>query len=148
MRQPLLTQTQEAQRTYSIVVRGPSDILKHDLTRSFLSSDNACKSDFLLCVSYDIHFIFVLHPCHRSIQYSALKKASYQGVMIIKVPFVLICVSVALLSLSKVMREGMQVISKQISNNCFLFTHVASKFVQTCKTTHPNVANLSDSIVR
>ena len=61
----------------------------------------ACKSEFLVFVSYDSQFVF-LRPCCRSIQYSASKKASYQGVMvimIIKMPFVLICVSIALLYL-------------------------------------------------
>ena len=45
--------------------------------------ESACKSDFLVCVSNDSHFVFVFRPCRRSIQYSASKKASYQGVMII-----------------------------------------------------------------
>ena len=112
---------------------------------------SACKSDFLVCVSYDSHFAIVFRPCRRSIQYSASKTASYQGVMIIMIiemPFVLICVSVALLYLSIDIRKGTQLISKQISNNCFLFTRVASIFVQTCKTTHQNVANLSGNILR
>ena len=65
--------------------------------------ESACKSDFLVFVSYDSKFVFVLRPCCRSIQYSASKKASYQGVMviiiIIEMPFVLICVSIALLYL-------------------------------------------------
>ena len=63
---------------------------------------SACKSDFLVFVSYDSQFVFVLRPSCRSIQRSASKKASYQGVMIIKIiemPFVLICVSIALLYL-------------------------------------------------
>ena len=63
---------------------------------------SACKSDFLVFVSYDSQFVFVLRPCCRSIQCSASKKASYQGVMIIMIietPFVLICVSIALLYL-------------------------------------------------
>ena len=63
---------------------------------------SACKSDFLVFVSYDSQFVFVLHPCCQSIQFSASKKASYQGVMvimIIEIPFVLICVSFALLYL-------------------------------------------------
>ena len=56
--------------------------------------------------------------------------------MIIKMPFVLICVSVALFYLSIVIRKGTQVISKQISNNCFLFTRVACIFDQKCNITH------------
>ena len=110
--------------------------------------ESSCKSDFLVCVSYDSHFAFVFHPCSQSIQYSASKKASYQAIMIIKMPFVLICVSVALLYLCIVISKGVQLIPKQISNNCFLFTRVASKFVQTLKTTHQNVAYLSGNIFR
>ena len=113
---------------------------------------SACKSDFLVGVSYDSQFVFVLRPCCRSIQCSASKKASYQGVMIIMIiemPFVLICVSIALLYLlHSYIRKGAQLIPKQISNNCFLFTRFASIFVQTCKTTHQNVANLSGNILR
>ena len=54
--------------------------------------ESACKSGFLVFVSYDSQFVFVLRRCCRSIQYSASKKASYQGVMIITIiemPFVL-----------------------------------------------------------
>ena len=110
--------------------------------------EKACKSDFLVCVSYDSHYIFVLRPCRRSIQYSASKRARYQGAMIIEMALVLICVSVALLYLCIVISKGTQLISKQISNNCFLFTRVASIFVQTYKTTHQNVAHLSGNILR
>ena len=38
--------------------------------------ETAHKSDFLVCVSYDIHFDFAFRPCRRSIQYSASKKAT------------------------------------------------------------------------
>ena len=61
--------------------------------------ESACESDFLVCVSNDNHFVF-LRPYRRSNQYSASKKASYQSVIVIEMPFVLICVSVALLYLS------------------------------------------------
>ena len=45
-------------------------------------------------------------------------------------------------------RKGAQLIPKQISNNCFLSTHVATIFIQTYKTTHQNVAYLSGNILR
>ena len=110
--------------------------------------ESACKSDFLVFASYDSHLVFVLRRCCRSIQYSASKKASYQRVVIIEMPFVLICVSVALCTYCIGISKGAQLILKQISSNCFLFTRVASIFVQTCKTTHQNVAYLSGNILR
>ena len=102
----------------------PSNILTVDLPRSFLLQieyliENACKSYFLVCVSYDSHFVFVFRACRRSVQYSTSKKACCQGVMIIEMRFVLICVSVALSYLSIVISKGMQLISKQISNTVF-----------------------------
>ena len=45
-----------------------------------------------------------------------LEEGSYQGVMIIEMRFVLICVSVASLYLRIIISKGMQLISKQISN--------------------------------
>ena len=56
---------------------------------------------------------------------------------LIEIPFVSICVSVAPLYLSVVIRKGMQVISKQISDNCFLFTRIVPIFAQTCKNKAP-----------
>ena len=53
--------------------------------------ESACKSDFPVYVSYDSHFVFFLRPCNPSIQCSVSKKASFQEIMIIKMPFVLIC---------------------------------------------------------
>ena len=71
--------------------------------------ESACKSDFLVCVSLQsFRFCFASLLSINPIQYSDSKKASYQGAMIIEMTFVLICVSVALLYQSIVIREGMQ----------------------------------------
>ena len=131
----------KAQEALRIVERGLSNILTYDIPRSFLQieylTESACKSDSLVCVSYDSHCV---RPCRQSIQYSSSKKASYQGVMIIKMPFVSICVSIALVYLSKATREKMQVFSKQISKNCFLFIRVAFSFVQTFIRQHSSLS--------
>ena len=55
-----------------------------------------------MCASYDNHFVFALSPSISPILRLEDNWQSNQVVMIIKMPFVLICVSVALLYLNVV----------------------------------------------
>ena len=65
------------------------------------------SNQIFLSVSHkNSHLVSVLRPCPRSVQYCASKKASYEGVMVIEIPFVLICVSATLLYLCIVMRHS------------------------------------------
>ena len=81
------------QETHRIVVRGPQIFLPLSFSDR-ISLESAYKSNFFVCISYESHFIFVLRPCRGSTKFGVTKKASYQGVMIIEMPFALICVMV------------------------------------------------------
>ena len=84
-------QRQEAQRIVVKALKYSNSMIYQDLF-----FQNACKSDFLVCVSYDIHFVLF---CALAVEQSntAPQRGLYQGIVVFKMLFILICISVALL---------------------------------------------------